>query len=77
MLPQVVENSSSALDYAFEQKDFIHANHVDMCRFSGFDDDGYEKIKAGMSHCLSEDVRTTPSGEFSNGNSACHCLTLV
>ncbi|KAG6990947.1 hypothetical protein G7Y79_00060g092510 [Physcia stellaris] len=37
---KVVVNASSALDYALEQKDFINANHVDMCRFSGVDDDG-------------------------------------
>ena len=49
---QVVEDASSALDYAGEYKDYIYANHVDMCRFSGFDDDGYEKIKAALAHCL-------------------------
>ena len=56
---KVVENSSSALDYALEQKDFIHANHMKMCRFSGFDDSGYEKVKAGVSRCLEEILNTT------------------
>jgi hypothetical protein len=51
-----VEDASSALDYALQEKDFIYANHVDMCRFSGFDDDGYRKIKAALSHCLSIDI---------------------
>ena len=55
----MVENSSSALDYALEQKDFIHANHVDMCRFSGFDDDGYVKLRAGISHCLESNTHDT------------------
>ncbi|KAI9892641.1 MAG: hypothetical protein M1814_001334 [Vezdaea aestivalis] len=50
---RVVEDSSSALDYPLQEKDIIHANHVNMCRFSGFDDDGYEKTKAALSHCLS------------------------
>ena len=60
----MVENSSSALDYALEQKDFIHANHVNMCRFSGVDDDGYEKIKAGISRCLGRDGPNLPSGRL-------------
>ena len=38
---KVVDDGSSALDYALEQKDFIWNNHVGMCRFSGFSDDGY------------------------------------
>ena len=38
---KVVDDSSSTLDYALEQKDFIRNNHVDMCRFSGLSDDGY------------------------------------
>ena len=40
----MVEDASSEIDYAQEQKDYIRANHVDMCRFHGFDDDGYEKV---------------------------------
>ncbi|KAI9801835.1 MAG: hypothetical protein M1825_003208 [Sarcosagium campestre] len=52
---KVVEDSSSALDYSLQEKDFIYANHVNMCRFTGFDDDGYEKTKAALAHCLSID----------------------
>jgi hypothetical protein len=48
-----VEEVSSSLDYALQEKDFIYANHMNMCRFSGFGDDCYEKIKAALSHCLS------------------------
>jgi hypothetical protein len=40
------------LDYEYEQKYFISANHINMCRFSGFEDDGYEKIKDSLSLCL-------------------------
>jgi hypothetical protein len=54
-----VEDTSSALDYALQEKDFIYANHMNMCRFSGFDDDGYEKIKAALSYCLSNDSHTS------------------
>jgi len=48
----VVEDSSSELDYAHERKDFIRANHVNMCRFSGFQDDGYEKTKDCLTFSL-------------------------
>lgn len=47
-----MEDSSSALDYAREQKDFIRANHMGMCRFSGTDDDGYDKVRSAMKLCL-------------------------
>lgn len=60
ILTKVVENGSSALDYALEQKDFINANHINMCRFSGFDDDGYEKVRAGIAHCLGRDAYDAP-----------------
>lgn len=59
---RVVEDASSALDYPLQEKDFIHANHVNMCRFSGFDDDGYEKTKAALSHCLSIPFISTAVG---------------
>lgn len=49
---KVVEDSSSALEYGSEQKDYLGANHVNMCRFSDSEDDGYEKVKAGLSRCL-------------------------
>jgi hypothetical protein len=49
---QVVEDSSLAFDYAFEQKGSIAANHRDMCKFSGNEDDGYCKIKDFLSLCL-------------------------
>jgi hypothetical protein len=60
---QVVEDASSALDYALQEKDFIYANHVNMCRFSGFDDDGYEKVTAALSHCLSDESRMSQQSE--------------
>jgi len=59
----VVEDASSALDYALQEKDFIYSNHVNMCRFSGFEDDGYEKITAALSHCLSDESRMTKQSE--------------
>ena len=62
-LSQVVEDASSALDYALQEKDFIYSNHVNMCRFSGFEDDGYEKITAALSHCLSDESRMTKQSE--------------
>jgi hypothetical protein len=49
---QVVGDFSSSLDYAKEWIDIINANHVDMCRFSGINDNGYCKIKSVVSKCL-------------------------
>jgi hypothetical protein len=51
---KVVEDSSSALDYAYEQKYCINANHVNMCRFSGFEDDGYKNLRDCLSLCLED-----------------------
>jgi hypothetical protein len=49
---KVVEGFSSSLDHARERKDTINANHMDMCRFSGIDDNGYRKITSVVSKCL-------------------------
>jgi hypothetical protein len=47
---QVVSNESSALQMGkFEIIDSINANHMDMCRFAGTDDDGYDKAKKAVS----------------------------
>ncbi len=47
---QVVSDESSALQIGkFEITDSINANHMNMCRFAGPDDDGYEKAKKAVS----------------------------
>ena len=43
---------SSGLDDARERKDFINANHMEMCRFTGSKDAGYRKVKDVLSRCL-------------------------
>jgi hypothetical protein len=45
----VVSDASSALDDAAEVKATINSNHMDMCRFSSKEDDGYCKIKQVLS----------------------------
>jgi hypothetical protein len=50
---KVVEDISSSLDWPGEQKDTIVANHMDMCRFRGGDDDGYIKVKDALVHAMS------------------------
>lgn len=46
-----MENESSGLDDARERKDFINANHMGMCRFSGPDDPGYSKVRDVLRRC--------------------------
>jgi hypothetical protein len=36
-----------------ERIDFINANHMMMCRFSGPEDDGYIRIKGAISRLMS------------------------
>lgn len=45
---KVVEDVSSSLDYASGKIDFIDANHMNMCRFTGPNDPGYVKIKDAL-----------------------------
>ena len=47
-----MENASSGLDDVMERKDFIQANHVDMCRYSGPEDDGYRKVRDALKRHL-------------------------
>ncbi|KAL5370925.1 hypothetical protein DPSP01_014586 [Paraphaeosphaeria sporulosa] len=52
---KVVDDVSSSLEYPLQFKDHIYANHMDMCRFSGPEDDGFEKVQAAMRHILAGD----------------------
>lgn len=51
---KVVSNESSSLDSRKYGNDTIHANHMNMCRFSTKDDDGYEKFSAVLAKYISE-----------------------
>jgi hypothetical protein len=44
---KIVPDASATLGYARERKDYINANHVDMCRFCGDaeKDNGYRQVK--------------------------------
>ncbi|KAI9745365.1 MAG: hypothetical protein M1835_002606, partial [Candelina submexicana] len=49
----VVPDESSSFDSRkFETVDYINANHVNMCRFWGRDDDGYEKFAGALAESL-------------------------
>jgi hypothetical protein len=63
----VVPNESSELGYpAKERKNFINANHMNMCRFKDKDDDGYIKTKVEIKRHLerrrlrTEEIHGTP-----------------
>jgi hypothetical protein len=45
---QVVDIESSGLDHPLERKFTINANHMDICRFNGSQDDGYEKLRSEL-----------------------------
>ncbi|KAI1498822.1 ankyrin [Biscogniauxia marginata] len=48
---KVVDDSSSCIDdRRHEIKVHIRADHVEMCRFSGFDDPEFEKVKTSLRH---------------------------
>lgn len=40
-----------------ERKDFINANHMDMCRFAGRDDEGYVKVRGVLGRFVA-DIRS-------------------
>ncbi|KAL9627683.1 MAG: hypothetical protein Q9164_007527 [Protoblastenia rupestris] len=51
---QVVHRDSSGLDEPhYELKDFINANHMNMCKFKGRDDDGYVKFLSALNRYIS------------------------
>ncbi|KAF1849701.1 uncharacterized protein K460DRAFT_411532 [Cucurbitaria berberidis CBS 394.84] len=56
---KVVDDISSSLEYSLQFKDHIYANHMDMCRFSGPEDVGYEKVNAAFAHVLSGGIQAT------------------
>lgn len=68
---KVVEDFSSALDYVREQKDTIAANHMDMCRFKGGDDDGYIKVKDALSLAMSNVLQESMSWKSSFSYTTC------
>ena len=58
-LDQVVEGGSAIIGDARERRDTIHADHVDMVKFSDRTDDGYVKILYAIKVLLEENLRST------------------
>lgn len=54
---KVVPNESSSLDSRKYGNDTIHANHMNMCRFTTKADDGYEKF-SGMLTKYIDQIKT-------------------
>ena len=51
---KVVTNESSSFDSPDYGYDSIHANHMNMCRFTGVTDDGYRKFRAVLNNYVQE-----------------------
>ena len=50
---KVVPDESSSFGFRdFEQRDFINSNHMEMCRFSSRQDDGYRKSMMALMDIL-------------------------
>jgi len=70
---KVVEDYSSVIGDAFEGKAFIHANHMEMCRFSDTNDNGYMLVASVLRRwtreAISQSMRDhpAPGGENLSG----------
>ena len=56
LLFKVVTNESSSFDSPDYGYDSIHANHMNMCRFTSITDDGYRKFRDVLSTYVQEVV---------------------
>ena len=54
---KVVPDQSSSFDSRKHGRDTIHANHMNMCRLNGKDDDGYEKFSGVLENYIGQ-IRT-------------------
>ena len=57
---KVVPDQSSSFDSRKNGSDTIHANHMNMCRLNGKDDDGYEKFSGVLEKYIGQ-IRTEKS----------------
>lgn len=62
---QIVPNESSEIGHAHnERKNFINANHMNMCRFKDENDDGYNKTRAEIKrHLARQRLKVAQSGD--------------
>ena len=56
-ITQVVEGGSAIIGDALEQRDMIHANHIDMVKFLDPRDDGYIKVLYAIKVLLEEKIQ--------------------
>ena len=59
ILDQVVEGGSAFIGDAWERRDTIYADHVNMVKFLDRTDDGYVKILHSIKVLLKEKLRST------------------
>jgi hypothetical protein len=62
ILNQVVGKESSIIGDARENRAYIHANHVDMVKFSTRDDPGYKSVLDAIERLL-EDHNLAPANQ--------------
>ena len=55
--------SSTFVNRKFERVDVVDANHMNMCKFTGTDDNGYEKFKGALQRNLRSLTRRDERGE--------------
>jgi hypothetical protein len=48
----VPDFSASFGSRKFEHQDYIEKNHMDMCRFAGKEDGGYNRFRDGLDFCV-------------------------
>ena len=53
---QIVEGGSAIIGDAYERRDTIHADHINMVKFSDATDDGYRKVLHAIKVLLSENA---------------------
>src|SRR2546423_2129590 len=74
MYHKVVERHSALLGYPHEEKISLVANHMSMCRFSGFEDSNYKDVAAALRRSVTDISKraTLPRRPISGSDSAKH-----
>jgi hypothetical protein len=58
------------LEHPSERKDFINANHMDMCRFQDSKDDGYVKVRGVINKYIQEMQKNADQRRIGISNTA-------
>jgi len=64
----VPDSSASFGSRKFEHQDYIEKNHMNMCRFAGRDDGGYNRFLDGLDFCVAGVLTQDNIREGSSGN---------